>query len=52
MDKLLIIFIQLNFSGISQNEKRYIKIYKEGNSFFSIGEFEKAIDSYKKSYKA
>ena len=44
-------FIQLNFNGISQNEKRYIKIYKEGNSFFNIGEFEKAIDLYKKSIK-
>ena len=31
--------------------KKDIKIYKEGNSFFSIGEFEKAIDSYKKSIK-
>ena len=48
---LIFYFIQLDFSGISQNEKRYIKIYKEGNSFFSIGEFEKAIDSYKKSIK-
>ena len=44
-------FIQLNFNGISQNEKRYIKIYKEGNSFFNIGEFEKAINLYKKSIK-
>lgn len=48
---LIFYFIQLDFSGISQNEKRYIKIYKEGNSFFSIGEFEKAIDFYKKSIK-
>ena len=37
--------------GHKKHEKRYIKIYKEGNSFFSIGEFEKAIDSYKKSIK-
>ena len=44
-------FIQLNFNGISQNEKRFIKIYKEGNSFFNIGEFEKAINLYKKSIK-
>ena len=54
MIKLLLLifyFIQLNFNGISQNEKRFIKIYKEGNSFFNIGEFEKAIDLYKKSIK-
>ena len=44
-------FIVLSFNGISQNEKRFIKIYKEGNSFFNIGEFEKAINLYKKSIK-
>tara|TARA_B100001057_G_scaffold85312_1_gene81123 strand:- start:4141 stop:5889 length:1749 start_codon:yes stop_codon:yes gene_type:complete len=35
----------------SQNKKKAVKFYTEGNNFFKVGDFESAINFYLKSYK-
>ena len=47
-----IIFFLVSDSVYSQNKKKAVKFYTEGNNFFKVGDFESAINFYLKSYKA
>ena len=47
-----IIFFLVSDSVYSQNKKKAVKFYMEGNNFFKVGDFESAINFYLKSYKA
>ena len=47
-----IIFFLVSDCVFSQNKKKAVKFYTEGNNFFKVGDFESAINFYLKSYKA
>ena len=47
-----IIFFLVSDSVFSQNKKKAVKFYTEGNNFFKVGDFESAINFYLKSNKA